>query len=44
MISGFLDYFGMVSGSRKHPVTRWHMPANQALRLTFAISVGLRAA
>ena len=42
MLTGFVDYFGMVSGSRKHRVTTWHMLANLSLVLVFALSLGLR--
>ena len=43
MLTGFVDYFGMVSGSRKHRVTTWHMLANVFLMAIFAISLGLRS-
>ena len=42
VITGFVDYFSMVSGSRKHRVTTWHMLANLPLLVIFAISLGLR--
>ena len=42
VITGFVDYFGMVSGSRKHRVTTWHMLANLPLLGVFAVSLGLR--
>ena len=42
VVTGFVDYFGMVSGSRKHRVTTWHMLANLPLLVIFAISLGLR--
>ena len=42
ILTGFVDYFGMVSGSRKHRVTTWHMLANLALVLIFTTSLGLR--
>jgi len=43
ILTGFVDYFGMVSGSRKHRVATWHMLANLPLVLIFAISLGLRS-
>ena len=43
LITGFVDYFGMVTGSRKHRVTTWHMLANVPLLLIFAVSLGLRS-
>ena len=43
VLTGFVDYFGMVSGSKKHRVTTWHMLANLPLVLLFAISLGLRS-
>ena len=43
ILTGFVDYFGMVSGSRKHRVTTWHMLANLPLVLIFAVSLGLRS-
>ena len=42
MLTGTVDYFGMVSGSRKHRVATWHVLANLPLVLIFAISLGLR--
>ena len=42
ILTGFVDYFGMVSGSKKHRVTTWHMLANLPMVLIFAISLGLR--
>ena len=42
MVTGFVDYFGMVSGSRKRRVTTWHMLANLSLMLVFALSLALR--
>ncbi len=42
MLTGFVDYFGMVSGSRKHRVATWHMLTNLFLVAIFAISLGLR--
>ncbi len=42
-LTGFVDYFGMVSGSRKHRVTTWHMLVNLFLMAIFAISLGLRS-
>ena len=44
VLTGFVDYLGMVSGSRKHRVTTWHMLANMSLMLVFALSLGLRVA
>ena len=43
LLTGFVDYFGMVPGSRKHRVTTWHMLANLPLMLIFATSLGLRS-
>ncbi len=43
ILTGFVDYFGMVSGSKKHKVTTWHMMANLPVVLIFAIGLGLRA-
>ena len=43
VLTGFVDYFGMVSGSRKHRVTTWHMLSNLPLLLIFAVSLGLRS-
>ena len=43
VLTGFVDYFGMVRGSRKHRVAMWHMLANLPLLLIFAISLGLRS-
>ena len=43
VLTGFVDYFGMVSGSRKHRVTTWQMLANLPLLLIFAVSLGLRS-
>ncbi len=42
-LTGFVDYFGMVRGSRKHRVTNWHMWANMALIGIMGISLGLRS-
>lgn len=42
ILTGLVDYFGMVAGSRKYRVTTWHMLANLPLVLIFAISLGLR--
>ena len=42
ILTGFVDYFGMVSGSRKHRVTTWHMLANLPMISIFALSLGLR--
>ena len=42
-LTGFVDYFGMVRGSRKFRVTTWHMLANLALIAIIAVSLGLRA-
>ena len=42
VVTGFVDYFGMVSGSRKHRVTTWHMLANLPLVIILAVSLGLR--
>ena len=41
-LTGFVDYFGMVAGSRKRRVTTWHMLLNLALITVFAVSLGLR--
>ena len=43
VLTGFVDCFGMVSGSPKHRVSTWHMLANLPLVLIFAVSLGLRA-
>jgi uncharacterized membrane protein len=43
MVTGFVDYRGMIPGSRKYRVTTWHMLANLSLVFIFAISLGLRA-
>ncbi len=42
VLTGFVDYLGMVSGSRKQRVTTWHMLANLSLMSIFALSLGLR--
>ena len=42
VLTGFVDYLGMVSGSRKYRVTTWHMLANLSLMFIFALSLGLR--
>jgi uncharacterized membrane protein len=42
MVTGLVDYLGMIPGSRKHRVTTWHMLANLSLVFIFAISLGLR--
>ena len=42
VLTGFVDYFGMVRGSRKRRVTTWHMLANLSLMLIYALSLGLR--
>ena len=42
ILTGFVDYFGMVPGSRKHKVTTWHMLANLPLIVILALSLGLR--
>ena len=42
VLTGFVDYFGMVSGSRKHKVTTWHMLANLPVILILAVSLVLR--
>ena len=43
IITGFVDYFGMVSGSRKRRVTSWHMYMNLALVAIFSVSLALRS-
>ena len=43
IVTGFVDYFGMVSQSKKHRVTTWHMLANMPLVVIFAVSLGLRS-
>ena len=43
VLTGFVDYLGMVPGSKKHQVTTRHMLANLPLVIIFAISLGLRA-
>ena len=43
MLTGFVDYFGMVRGSRKYRVTTWHLWANLALVVMFGVSLGLRS-
>ena len=42
ILTGFVDYFGMVPGSRKHRVTTWHMFINLPMISIFAFSLGLR--
>jgi uncharacterized membrane protein len=42
VLTGFVDYLGMVPGSRKHRVTTWHMLANLCLVVIFAVSLSLR--
>ncbi len=42
ILTGFVDYFGMVPGSRKHRVTTWHMLINLPMISIFAFSLGLR--
>ena len=41
-LTGFVDYFGMASGSRKRRVTTWHMLLNLVVIAIFAVSLGLR--
>jgi uncharacterized membrane protein len=43
IVTGFVDYRGMIPSSRKYRVTTWHMLANLSLVFIFAISLGLRA-
>jgi len=42
VLTGFVDYFGMVPGSRKHRVTTWHLLLNLPMVAIFALSLGLR--
>ena len=42
ILTGFVDYFGMVPGSRKHRVTTWHMFINLPMTFIFAFGLGLR--
>ena len=42
IVTGFVDYRGMIPDSRKYRVTTWHMLANLSLVAVFAISLGLR--
>ena len=42
IITGLVDYFGMVSGSRKHRVTTWHLLLNLPMVSIFAFSLVLR--
>jgi len=42
ILTGFVDYFGMVAGSRKHKVTTWHVLAKLSLVFILAMSVSLR--
>lgn len=42
VLTGFVDYLGMVPGSRKRRVTTWHMLANLGLVVIFAVSLSLR--
>jgi uncharacterized membrane protein len=42
IVTGFVDYLGMIPSSRKYRVTTWHMLANLFLVGIFAISLGLR--
>ena len=42
ILTGFVDYFGMVPGSRKHKVTTWHMLANLPVVFILALSLALR--
>ena len=43
ILTGFVDYLGMLRGSKKRQVTTWHMLANLPLVLLFAVSLGLRS-
>ena len=42
IITGLVDYFGMVPGSRKHRVTTWHLLLNLPMVAIFAFSLVLR--
>ncbi len=42
ILTGFVDYFGMVPGSRKHKVTTWHMLANLPVIVILSLSLVLR--
>ena len=43
IVTGLVDYLGMVPRSRKHRVTTWHLLLNVPVVLLFALSLGLRA-
>ena len=43
IVTGLVDYLGMVPRSRKHQVTTWHLLLNVPVVLLFALSLGLRA-
>jgi uncharacterized membrane protein len=42
MLTGYVDYFGMVAGSTKHRVATWHWMINVPVVLLFGLSLGLR--
>ncbi len=44
VLTGFLDYLGMIPGSRKHRVATWHWVIQVAVMGTFTLSLGVRAA
>jgi uncharacterized membrane protein len=42
VVTGLVDYLGMVPGSRKHRVTTWHLLLNVPMIAIFALSLALR--
>ncbi len=42
VLTGFVDYFGMVPGSSKHRVATWHWVLTLPMVLIFGLSLALR--
>ena len=42
VVTGMVDYLGMVPGSKKHRVTTWHLLLNLPMMAIFALSLVLR--
>ena len=42
LLTGFVDYFGMIPNSRKHRVATWHWLLHVPMVLIFTLSVALR--
>lgn len=41
-VTGFVDYFGMIPGFRKHVVATWHWVLQVSVLAVFAVSLALR--